>query len=327
MAQPDTSTKSQRGASAATVDWKAMFAAWRSHHRESALDSWQRLLRSPLQNLLSALVIGITLALPTLFGITLDNLHTLGKQWDGAPRLSVFLKIDASPEAIETARKTLATTAGVSDITLVTPAQGLAEFEKQSGISDTLILLDKNPLPAVLIATFLPLKDVNTLEQIQTQWQSIPDVDFVQADLAWVKKMTHLLEIGHRIAVGLAIMLGLGALLSIGNTIRLSIESRRAEIVVASLVGATDAFIRRPFLYTGFWYGLAGGLVAVVLVFTGYQALVKPVAELTHLYQSDFVLRGLYVSEAIGLFLIGVLLGILGSWLAVSQHLHTMRPR
>lgn len=327
MARPETAAKNPRGASAASVSWKALVDAWRSHHQESARDSLQRLLQAPIQNLMTALVIGITLALPMLFAIALDNIQTLGRQWDGAPRLSVFLKTDSTPAQIESVRKALAPTIDITDIAFITPEQALADFEKQSGIEGTLEMLDKNPLPPAFVVTFATGSDTGTLETIRTQWQALPGVDVVQADLAWVKKLNQLLELGRRIVIGLAAVLGAGALLSVGNTIRLAIENRRSEIVVATLVGATDAFVRRPFLYTGFWYGLAGGIVAIVLVEAGYHGLVTPVAELATLYQSDFVLQGLDLISALCLFVIGIFLGMLGAWVAVAQHLHNTRPR
>jgi cell division transport system permease protein len=155
----------------------------------------------------------------------------------------------------------------------------------------------------------------------------MPHVDRVQADLEWVRKLFHIMQLGERITIVLAILLGLGALLSVGNTIRLAIENRRAEIVVAKLVGATDAFVRRPFLYSGFWFGLSGGIVAVLLVLAGYYSVVGPVAELAALYNSDFVLRGFDSVMAAVLLFVGIALGMLGAWLAVGQHLHDMRPR
>lgn len=327
MATPDAPTKNTRGASAASVSWQALFTAWRTHHASSAADSLSALLKAPLQNLMTVLVIGITLALPTLFGIALDNLQTLGKQWDGAPRMSLFLKKDSGIDEIANVRNAISATSGVISIVLVTPEEGLADFEKHANIEGTLELLDKNPLPPVLVATFSTGSDTQYLDTIQAQWQTLESVDQVVADLAWIKKMNQLLDLGHRIVVGLASMLGLGALLSVGNTIRLAIENRRSEIVVAKLVGATNAFVRRPFLYTGFWYGLSGGFIAITLVLIGYHALIEPVTALALLYESEFILQGLTVKHATGLLFIGMALGIMGAWLAVAQHLHDTRPR
>ena len=327
MARSEVTANSPRGASAATINWKAMITAWRNHHRESAKDSLRRVIQAPLQNLMTTLVIGITLALPTLFGIAIDNLQMLGKQWYGSPRLSIYLKADSSQLQIDALQQTIKKNPGITDVQFISPEQGLADFEKESGIEGTMEMLDKNPLPPVLVIMFENNVDALTLEKLQADWKTLDGVDVMQADLVWVKKLNQLLELARRMMVGLAAMLGLGALLSVGNTIRLAIENRRSEIIVAKLVGATDAFVRRPFLYTGFWYGLLGGLVAMMLVVFGYQGLITPVAQLAALYQSDFVLQGLRIQGAIGLLSVGIALGMLGAWIAVGQHLHDMRPR
>jgi cell division transport system permease protein len=327
MARSEVTTNTPRGASTANVSWKAVITAWRHHHRQSAQDSLRRIIQAPLQNLMTTLVIGITLALPTLFGIAIDNLQMLGQQWDGSPRLSLYLKADSSQLQIDALQQTIKKSPGITGIQFISPEQGLADFEKESGIEGTMEMLDKNPLPPVLVITFENNIDTHRLEQLQTDWKSLDGVDVVQADLVWVKKLNQLLELARRMMVGLAALLGLGALLSVSNTIRLAIENRRSEIIVAKLVGATDAFVRRPFLYTGFWYGLLGGLIATMLVVIGYQGLITPVAELATLYQSDFVLQGLKIEGTIGLLSVGIALGMLGAWIAVGQHLHDMRPR
>lgn len=188
-------------------------------------------------------------------------------------------------------------------------------------------LLEENPLPPLLAVEFRNGTQASVINTLQTQWQALPHVDSVQADMEWVQKLFRMMQLGQRITIALAALLGLGALLSVGNTVRLAIENRRSEIVVAKLVGATDAFVRRPFLYSGFWFGLSGGVVAVLLVMAGYYCVIGPVAELAALYRSDFMLQGLDAITAISLVFVGTVLGMLGAWLAVGQHLHDMRPR
>lgn len=319
--------KPVRGASATAISWREILDAWLAHHRESARDSLQRQRRAPLQHLLTALVIGITLALPTLFTLAIDNLQQLGQRWDGAPRLSVFVQRNTPSDQIVQVQQTLRQQGDVKEVLLIAPEQGLAEFEKSAGLSNTLELLEENPLPPVLVVELQNNTSADRVHGLQTEWQQMPHVDRVQADLEWVRKLFHIMQLGERITIVLAILLGLGALLSVGNTIRLAIENRRAEIVVAKLVGATDAFVRRPFLYSGFWFGLSGGIVAVLLVLAGYYSVVGPVAELAALYNSDFVLRGFDSVMAAVLLFVGIALGMLGAWLAVGQHLHDMRPR
>ena len=328
MSRRDTARdKPARGASATSISWRAVFDAWLSHHRESARNSLARQRRAPLQHLLTALVIGITLALPTLFAMALENLQQLGQHWDGAPRASLFLSRQASDDQIAQAQQNLRQQTGVANVLLITPQQGLADFEKSAGLSGTLELLEENPLPPVLAVTLQTDMPADTVRTLVQSWETLPQVERVQADIEWVRKLFHFMELGKRITIALATLLGLGALLSVGNTIRLAIENRRTEIVVAKLVGATDAFVRRPFLYSGFWFGLSGGMVAIALVLAGFHSIAAPVRELAALYQSGFVLHGLGWLEAACLLFVGVLLGMLGAWLAVSQHLHDMRPR
>lgn len=327
MTRDNRTDKPVRGASAAAVSWREVLAAWLAHHRESARNSLERQRRAPLQHLLIALVIGITLALPALFALAIDNLQQLGKHWDGAPRLSVFVLRNTPADQVAQLQQTLQQQAGVQSVLLISPEQGLAEFEKSAGLSNTLELLQENPLPPVLVVELPNTTAADQVRSLQEAWQQLPHVDRVKADLEWVRKLFRIMQLGERITLGLAVLLGVGALLSVGNTIRLAIENRRAEIIVAKLVGATDAFVRRPFLYSGFWFGLSGGTVAVLLVMAGYYSVVGPVAELAALYNSGFMLRGFDVGMAFTLLSVGIALGLLGAWLAVGQHLHDMRPR
>lgn len=150
----------------------------------------------------------------------------------------------------------------------------------------------KIPLPPLLVVELQADTTPNTVQDLQIRWKKLSPIDSVQADFAWLKKLFNLMQLGERIALGLAILLGIGALLSVGNTVRLALENRRTEIVVASLVGATDAFVRRPFLYSGFWFGISGGGLAILLVAAGYYSVIAPVTALAALYQSNFVLQG-----------------------------------
>lgn len=316
-----------RGASAKSISWRNVLDAWLNHHRDSAADSLQRQRRAPLQHILTAMVIGIALALPSLFMIAIQNVQQLAARWDGAPRISLYLERKTAAEDIQQLIQTLQKNPSANSVTLITPEQGLAEFEKSAGLSNTMELLEENPLPPLLVIDFLNGITAEALQKLQTEWQQLPQVESARADMEWLRKLYGIMQLGERITITLAVLLGLGALLSVGNTVRLAIENRRSEIVVAKLVGATDAFVRRPFLYSGFWFGLSGGIVALLLVTVGYYAVIDPVAELAALYRSDFVLHGPDVLMAASLVLVGITLGMLGAWLAVGRHLYDMRPR
>jgi len=327
MAAAPEKNKPARGASAIAMSWRVLLRAWWQHHRKSARDSLQQQWRKPFQHLLTAAVIGITLALPALFALAINNFQQLGEQWHGNPRMSVFLDRKTNSSEIAGLQKQLQKNPAVKSIALITPEQGLASFEKSSHLSNTLTLLDENPLPPLLVIELQENIEPNAVQDLQAQWQPLPHIDSVQADYTWLKKLFHLMQLGKRIAFGLAILLGIGALLSVGNTVRLALENHRTEIVVAALVGATDAFVRRPFLYSGFWFGFSGGWVAIFLVAAGYHSIIAPVTELAALYQSNFVLQGPSIFTALCLLLAGIAIGVLGAWLTVSGHLRAMRPQ
>lgn len=327
MAAAPEKNKTSRGATAVAISWRALLHAWLQHHHASARDSLQRQIRAPFQYVLTAAVIGITLALPALFALAINNFQLLGEQWHGNPRLSVFLDRKISSNDSTALQKQLQQHQSVKSITLITPEQGLASFEKSAHLSNTLALLDENPLPPLLVIELQAETTPETVQDFQKQWQKLPHIDSVQADFSWLKKLFHLMQLGKRIAWGLAVLLGIGALLSVGNTVRLALENRRTEIVVAKLVGATDAFVRRPFLYSGFWFGFSGGCMAIIFVAAGYYSIIEPVTTLAALYQSSFVLQGPTVFTVFGLLLAGIVIGVLGAWLTVGNHLREMRPQ
>jgi cell division transport system permease protein len=327
MAAITEKNKSARGATAVTIGWRVILRAWLQHHQASARDSFFRQLRAPFQHILTAAVIGVTLALPALFALALGNFQQLGEQWHGNPRLSIFLERKTEANDIAALQKQLQQNSAVTAVTLTTPEQGLASFEKSAHLSNTLTLLDENPLPPLLTVELRADTTPETVQQLQTQWQPMPHVDSVQADFAWLKKLFHIMQLGERIAWGLAILLVIGALLSVGNTVRLALENRCTEIIVAKLVGATDAFVRRPFLYSGFWFGFSGGCMAIFLVIAGYYSVIAPVTALAALYQSNFVLQGPALFTALGLLLAGIAIGVIGAWLTVGNHLREMRPQ
>jgi cell division transport system permease protein len=203
--------------------------------------------------------------------------------------------------------------------------QALGEFKKLSGFGDAVAVLDKNPLPAVLVVR---PKDASPegAEALQHQLAGNPAVDQVRLDLQWLRRLTAILDIVRRVTDILAALLALAVMFVVGNTIRLEIGGRRTEIEVSKLLGATDPFIRRPFLYHGAWYGLVGGLIACILVALAVSLVAAPVSRLAGLYGSAYVLQGLGILGALGLIAGGAVLGWVGSWLAVARHLRAIEP-
>lgn len=323
----DPRSASRKGASQSKTRIADKLRAYLAHHRSVAWESLQRLLRTPMQSLLTWLVVAIALALPAVLYLALAQFQNLSETWQTQPRISVFLHLQAREEAAMQLREELLRRDEIAAVDYVAPDQALREFEQFSGLGNVLDTLDENPLPAVLVvhpATAHSSPD--QLEQLSRSLQSQTLVDDVRLDMDWVRRLHQIMIIGQRLVAAMAILLAMGVLLVVGNTIRLAIESRRDEIVIVKLVGATNAFVRRPFLYTGFWYGFGGGLLAWLLLTAGVQWLSVPVAGLAELYQSGIRLQGLNWWESLTILFGSGLLGLMGAALAVSKHLHRIEP-
>jgi cell division transport system permease protein len=315
-----------RGAHLSRTGFSDLWQAWWRHHLDSALDGFGRLADAPLQTLMTSLVVAIALVLPAVLLLALANVQRLGERWDADPKLTAYLHLQAQPAAIEVLRERLQTLPEVVRLDYVSQEQALREFQAQSGFGEALAGLDHNPLPPTLVITPSSTSP-EALDKLRAKVAAEAIVQEVALDMAWVRRLHAYMEFGRQLVLGLAGLLALGVLLVIGNTIRLEIESRRDEIVVTKLVGATNGFVRRPFLYTGAWYGVIGGLLACLLISTGAALLDKSVRQLAASYQSDFQLQGLGLAGC-GLLMLGCVgLGLVGAWLAVGRHLSAIEPR
>jgi cell division transport system permease protein len=292
------------------------------------ISSLGRLYRSPISTLMTAAVIGIALALPTGLLVLLDNLQRVSTGWDGSATISLFLEQSLDDEAAEALAAQLRNSPQIQELRHISRSEALEEFRALSGFGEALNSLEDNPLPAVLVVK--PSEAYSGADAAQALAETLrarPEVDMAQLDLQWVQRFTALMEIGRRGILVVGALLGLAVLLIVGNTIRLDIQSRRSEIEVTKLIGATDAFIRRPFLYTGLWYGIFGAGLAWMLVELSFWLIADPVEYLAGLYQSSFLLRTFDIDQVANLLLMGATLGLAGSWLAVGRHLNAIEPR
>jgi cell division transport system permease protein len=286
-----------------------------------------QLVRAPVATLMTVAVIGITLALPAGLYVLLDNARQASGGWDQGAQVSLFLKpavTDAQAQALLARLRRLP---AVAEVQFISREAALAEFKKLSGFGDALDKLASNPLPAVVVVRPTPAhSQTQALEGLVADLRRDPAVDLAQVDLEWVKRLQLLLIIAQRGVSMLAILLGLAVLLIIGNTIRLAVLNRREEIEVIKLIGGTDSFIRRPFLYAGCLYGLLGGVLAWLLIQASLALLSGPIGELSALYGSAYTLIGL-PGKASGLLLLaGGGLGWLGARVAVERHLRAIEP-
>ncbi len=301
------------------------FAVWRDHHLHSALSSFGRIVARPWAGLLTVLVMGFALALPLLFGLALDNLRELGGGWQESHEISVFLKPGSDGQAGAALADKLAARADVVAVRRKTPAEGLDELRRLSGFAEALDILKDNPLPEVLIVAPREAggeRDPAVLAALAAE----PGVDLVQYDAAWRRRLAAILGLAARAVQVLGILLAAAALLVIGNAVRSDIQARHEEIAVMQLLGASPGFVRRPFLYAGLWYGLASGLIAVLLVLGVEGALAEPVTRLVASYAQRFAIDGLSVGHALGAILISGVLGWLGALLAASRHMAAGQP-
>ncbi len=319
----------RRGASDGRAVFLDKLRSYLQNHWQLFLNTFQRLAAEPVQTLMTSLVVAIALGLPAALYVGVINLQQLGSRVETISQMTVFLKTDSTQTAIDQLQKKLVSDVDIAKVDYISRQQALEEFRSLSGFGNVLDMLDENPLPPVFIvqAGTRFQNDLVASEALVAKLQGMALVDDVMLDMKWMQRLQAMLEVGERLAFSLGLALALGVLLIIGNTIRLAIENRRDEIVVVKLVGGTNAYVRRPFLYTGIWYGVIGGMLAWVLVALGLQWISGPVGHLAELYQSLFHLIGLGFVGLVALLLIGAGLGLLGAWLAVARHLSSIEPK
>lgn len=298
-------------------------------HLQVLFYSLGQLSRTPLSTLMTAAALGIALALPAGLYVLLDHVKQLGSDVDSINQISLFMNKETTRQQAVDLQNRLSVYAEISNVKYVSSDAALAEFQHYSGFGDALEALEENPLPHLLI--IYPNPEGTTpqqLTQLLHKLQQLEQVDIAQMDIQWLQRLYAMIHIGQRGVFIIGSLLALAALLIVGNTIRLAIENRRNEIVVMKLIGATNSFIRRPFLYTGLWYGLLGSLIALLLVNISLIMIKDPLTHLSTLYEHDLYSLGLMsISASARLVLSGCLLGLMGAWIAVSKHLREIEPK
>ncbi len=296
-------------------------------HGKECQSGIKEIFRTPFSSLMTIAVLAIALALPAGFHVFLKNAQTVSRGWDNAAQISLYLRLDVEASAVSKLKTELERSSKIAEVTLITREQGLQEFRDLSGFGDALAYLEDNPLPHTLVVTPTQMhSSPEASSKLVDELQQYSEVELAQLDLKWVRKLYSMMAIAERAVSALGLLLGLAVLLIVGNTIRLAIQNKREEIQIIKLVGATDAFIRRPFLYSGIWYGIFAGLMAWILVNSSVFWLKTPVQNLAGLYESQFRLSGLGFIEACQMIGFATLLGLLGSWLSVGRHIRDIEP-
>ncbi|MCP1727940.1 cell division transport system permease protein [Natronospira proteinivora] len=325
--RPNPPKRDKKGARRGGLGLIARFQAWLLRHAQTLVFTLGRISRRPGSSSLTAGVIGVALALPAAMYVLVENTSGLAGNWEGVSRVSVFMEPGSPESRARSLREELEARSEVSQVEHISAEAAMEEFTERSGFGDALAVLEENPLPPVLVVH--PTESAATPEGLRalvSELQDLEEVDLVQVDTQWIERFHAMLEIAERGIAVVAALLALAVLIVVGNTIRLEIQNRREEIEVTKLVGATDAFIRRPFLYTGLWYGVFGGVLACLLVTGAVWVLHDPVRSLAGLYGSGFQLSGLGFLPSLQVLGVGALLGWGGSWLAVARHLSEIEP-
>ena len=298
--------------------------AWINQHKNAIQFSSQRLWINPLTTWITLAVIALALALPTGLYILLKNLETVASNEHEIPTISLFLKHSVTEQQAMDRAELFSEMPEIANVQVITKDLAVDKFKNIKGFAETLETLGENPLPHVIIVT-PELTLLGNLElDIETfakNLKNYPEVDDIQIDLEWVQRLRAIIHIAERVTLVIAFLLGITVLLVVGNTIRLNIASRKDEIKITQLMGATNRYIRRPFLYEGLWYGFFGGIFSLVIVHFSLLFIVNPVQILSALYDSDFVIKGVGVVIIFKILFISSLLGLIGAGVAVGRHL------
>ncbi|MET0291543.1 MAG: permease-like cell division protein FtsX [Steroidobacteraceae bacterium] len=302
--------------------------SWLLRHVQALLFALGRLARAPVSTGFTVLVIALAITLPALFGLLFGSLRGATGQLAQSVGISVYFKRDVPIEKVRQLAESVQARRGVGSVTVIPADEAMESFRKDSGFGTALDALTDNPLPhAIDVRPADGSTSPAELEDLKRHLAAWPEVDLVQVDSEWVQRLDAIIDLARRLLLGTAALLAAGVVAVIGNTVRLELLNRRAEIEITKLVGGSNAFVRRPFLYTGLLYGALGALLALGLTITIRTLLEQPVRRLAASYGSDFALLMPTLSQCGTLVAAGGFLGLLGAWISASRHLSDVRPR
>ncbi|AWB66575.1 cell division protein FtsX [Saccharobesus litoralis] len=292
------------------------------------LASLGEIWRDPIPSILTIAVLGVSLTLPATLYVVVKNAESVESNWESASEISLFFHKHVSKPQLEKTVKQIELMAQVESVEFISSQKALAEFEQLSGFGDALQYLGENPLPDVLIV--IPQAEYASpglAGELKQELEALPEVDFGKLDIEWLRRLEAVVGLINDALTSLALLLVVSVVLIVGNTIRLSIINQREQIEVLKLVGATDAFIHRPFLFTGIWYGFFGGVIAWIAIELMLLWISVAIERLAQLYQADFALQGLSAGDMMHLLLISMSLGLFGSWWVVHRQIKLIEPQ
>lgn len=318
----------QQGAQQVKISaWRRFVTFW-LHHVQQCVGSLGELARYPFASLMTMAVLGLSLTLPATLYVIVKNTDSVGANFQQASEITVFLKQNLNEQEVATFAKRMQLNAAVSETRLIDKASALAEFRERSGFGEALETLDDNPLPDVLLVTpHAEHRSPAAAEALLQELKQQREVDEARLDVGWLQRFQAIVQLIRDGFLGLALLLCIAVVLIVGNTIRLNISGKRDEIMVMKLVGATDAYIQRPFMYTGLWYGIVGGVMTWLATAVLLWWLSGAVRDIADLYDSQFRLIGLNLTEMGVIWALAIGLGLLGSHIAVRKHVRAIEPQ
>jgi len=297
-------------------------------HAHALFSSLGRMVRNSFTSIMTIIVMAIAISLASGFYLLVVNMQQLTGELEATNQISLFLKTNVSDNAGEKLAEEIRKNNAIDKVVLITKEQALTEFKQYSGFGDVLDILENNPLPTVIqVLPSNTLNDMQGIENLMKQFNQLAKVDFVQLDMKWVQRLQSMMDIMQKAVFVLTILLGFAVVVITGNTIRLELQNRQDEVLVAKLVGATHAFIQRPFLYTGFWLGFISGLVAWVLVSFILLILQSPIEKLSILYDASFDLSYFSFVEVLSLLILSSILSVVGAWVVLHYQLQKIKPK
>ncbi|WP_299073610.1 permease-like cell division protein FtsX [uncultured Paraglaciecola sp.] len=317
-----------QGAQISQVSTSQRFLMFFVSHFRQALGSLGELWRAKAASLMTIGVLGLSITLPSTLYVMVKNAENVSSGWEEAAQISLFLKEDVSQGDIDQLLKRIQLWPEIDAINFISASQALDEFKQLSGFGEAIAYLDQNPLPNVILVTptnrhASPVAARVLLDKLRDE----REVDLGKLDIEWLERLHALLNVVKDLVTVVALLLFLAVVLIIGNTIRLNILSKKDEILVMKLVGATDAFIQRPFMYTGFWYGFLGGILAWIAVILLLWWMSSSINTVSQLYQKSFDLTGASISTFLWMLGVSVFLGLAGSLLSVRRHVREIEPK
>jgi cell division transport system permease protein len=305
-----------------------LFQAYLLNHAHGLFSSLGRLSRTPFTSAMTILVLAIAISLASSFYIVVANIQQLTGNLESSNQMSLFLHENITDAAGQKLAEQIQQNGSVVDVKFISKKQALEEFKANSGFSDALNALERNPLPSVIqVVPKNALENNEDIEKLMADFKQFPQVDFVQVDMQWVARLQTIMLIASRGVMLVSLLLGFAVTFITGNTIRLELQNRQDEVFISKLVGATHAFIQRPFLYTGFWLGFISGFLGWLIMTIMLLILETPVEKLSTLYNSSFDLLFLSFSEFILLLMISSVLAVLGSWAVLHYQLRQLKPQ